>query len=351
MIESTESRRSPRSSLVLRGCAAPTTRHSRRRRRRRRRARVGAAPSAPSRRSAAVAAAELRSGARRRPSASPSTGRRTPTTPGSSSRESKGWYRDAGDRAPGPAVRHAAPEDLLDAAPGRCGISFQDSMTFAVAAGADIVSVVAILQHTASAIAVLADRADHAAARARRQDVRGLRLPERGARRCKAVIKADGGKGDVQGRDARTAPRTRRSTSTRPTSRSRSPPGRASRPPSAGSSCATSSSRDYGFPDFYQVVLACSTDLLAKHPDVARRFVAATGRGFAVRRDRPGRGRRRSSSPRTPACSTRTRSCPGRAPKFLATGGYLVDATGQVGPPDARAVDRATRSSCTTRAS
>jgi len=31
---------------------------------------------------------------------------------------------------------------------------------------------------------------------------------------------------------------------------------------------------DYGFPDFYQVVIACSNDWLAGHPDVARRFVA-----------------------------------------------------------------------------
>ena len=39
---------------------------------------------------------------------------------------------------------------------------------------------------------------------------------------------------------------------------------------------------DYGFPDFYQVVIACSDDFLTAHPDVARRFVAATQRGYAL---------------------------------------------------------------------
>jgi ABC-type nitrate/sulfonate/bicarbonate transport system substrate-binding protein len=37
---------------------------------------------------------------------------------------------------------------------------------------------------------------------------------------------------------------------------------------------------DYGFPDFYQVVLACDTDWLARDPEAARAFVAATARGF-----------------------------------------------------------------------
>ena len=88
---------------------------------------------------------------------------------------------------------------------------------------------------------VLADRPDPAAARPRRQDVRRLRLPERGA---DAQVRDPGRRrqGRLQGRDARHARRTRRSTRSRSTSRSRSRRGRASRPASAASSCATSSS-------------------------------------------------------------------------------------------------------------
>ena len=38
---------------------------------------------------------------------------------------------------------------------------------------------------------------------------------------------------------------------------------------------------DYGFPDFYQVVLACDRGWLAKDPAAAKAFVGATVRGFA----------------------------------------------------------------------
>ena len=48
------------------------------------------------------------------------------------------------------------PEALIAAGQAECGISFQDALTFAAAAGAPVVSVMAILQHTAQEIAVLA---------------------------------------------------------------------------------------------------------------------------------------------------------------------------------------------------
>ncbi len=44
---------------------------------------------------------------------------------------------------------------------------------------------------------------------------------------------------------------------------------------------------DYGFPDFYQVVLACDSRWLAAEPDLARAFVAATVRGFELAADDP----------------------------------------------------------------
>ena len=71
--------------------------------------------------------------------------------------QEKGWYREAGVALDVLPYGGTAPEALLAAHQAECGISFQDSMTFAVAAGAPIVSVMAILQHTAQDIAVLAD--------------------------------------------------------------------------------------------------------------------------------------------------------------------------------------------------
>jgi ABC-type nitrate/sulfonate/bicarbonate transport system substrate-binding protein len=69
----------------------------------------------------------------------------------------RGGYAAAGINLQILPYATSAPETLLAAHQAECGISFQDSLTFAVAAGADIVSVAAILQRTASAIGVLAD--------------------------------------------------------------------------------------------------------------------------------------------------------------------------------------------------
>ena len=84
---------------------------------------------------------------------------------------------------------------------------------------------------------------------------------------------------------------------------------------------------DYGFPDFYQVVLACDRRVAGAASRTPRG--GSSGRRSAAsssRPQRPGRGRGDPRRPRTPACSTRTRSCRRRAQEFLASGGYLVDA-------------------------
>ena len=44
---------------------------------------------------------------------------------------------------------------------------------------------------------------------------------------------------------------------------------------------------DFGFPDFYQVVLATNQTWLGKNADLARRFVRATARGFEYAAQQP----------------------------------------------------------------
>ena len=71
-----------------------------------------------------------------------------------------------------------SPDTLVSAGAAEFGISFQDSFTYSKAAGADITSVMAVLQHWGSEIAVRADRADITSpARPRRPDLRRLRRP------------------------------------------------------------------------------------------------------------------------------------------------------------------------------
>ena len=161
--------------------------------------------------------------------------------------------------------------------------------------------------------AVLADRPDPAAAGPRRQDVRRLRLPERGA--------------DAQGRSSRpTAARATFTVATldaaayealyeqaRPTSRSRSRPGRASRPSNAASTCATSSSRTMASPTSTRSSSPAIGSGSRRHPDAARRFVGATRPRLRSSPSTSPTMPPRCSSPRTRVSSTRIRTCHGQA--------------------------------------
>ena len=106
----------------------------------------------------------------------------------------EGWYRDAGIDFQVLPYATATPETLLAAHQAECGISFQDSMTFAVASGADIVSVAAILQKTASAIGVLANGNIQRPRDLDGKTYAGFGYPNE-VPTLKAVIQADGGKG------------------------------------------------------------------------------------------------------------------------------------------------------------
>ena len=229
------------------------------------------------------------------------------------------------------------PEALIAAGQAECGISFQDALTFAVAAGAPIVSVMAILQHTAQEIAVLASSDITRPRDLDGKTYAGFGYPNEEPT-LKAVIKADGGKGDVHDRRRSTPRPTRRCTPSGPTSSITFAAWEGIEAEQRGIELRTFAFTDYGFPDFYQVVLACDSRL-------ARR-ASRTSRG---RSSRPPSAASSSPPPtrttpppswsrRTRASSTRTRSCPARASGSSPTGGYLVDAHGRRRTPDAGAV-------------
>jgi len=178
----------------------------------------------------------------------------------------EGWYRDAGIDLKVLPYATAAPETLLAAHQAECGISFQDSMTFAVAKGADIVSVAAILQKTASAIGVLASSQIQRPRDLDGKIYAGFGYPNE-VPTLKAVIQADGGKGDfkVATLDAAAyeALYNHQADFTIPFT--------------AWEGVEATMRHidlryfrfsDYGFPEFYQVVLACDRQWLDKDPDV-----------------------------------------------------------------------------------
>ncbi len=229
-----------------------------------------------------------------------------------------------------------------------CGISFQDSLTFAVAAGAPIVSVMAVLQHTAQQIAVLASSD---ITRPRDLDGRtyaGFGYPNEEPT-LKSVIKADGGTGtfktvtlDTAAYEALYAKRADFVITFAAWEGIEAA--------QRGIKLRTFDFGDYGFPDFYQVVIACDSRWLAAKPDLARAFVAATVRGLRIRRRRSRRGSRPSSSPRTRACSTATPTCRRQARSSSHRAGSCATrrapSAGRRWPSG-----RATRGSCTTTSS
>lgn len=197
----------------------------------------------------------------------------------------EGWYREAGIDVQVLPYATAVPETLLAAHQAECGISFQDSMTFAVAAGADIVSVAAILQKTASAIAVLADGAIKSPKDLDGKTYAGFGYPNE-VPTLKAVIKADGGTGTftVATLDAAAyeALYSKRADFTIVFT-----PWEGVEAHERGIALRYFQFSDYGFPEFYQVVLACDRQWLDRDPDAARRFVGATARGFQFAAEQP----------------------------------------------------------------
>ena len=112
--------------------------------------------------------------------------------------QQQGWFRDAGLDVQILPYNSTSPDTLVSSGAAEFGISFQDSFTVSKAAGADITSVLAVLQHWGTEIGVRADRADIRSPR----DLDGKTYGGFGAAyevpKMQAVIRAAGGKGDFR---------------------------------------------------------------------------------------------------------------------------------------------------------
>ena len=240
----------------------------------------------------------------------------------------KAWYAPAGIDLKILPYASATPETLLAAHEADCGISFQDSMTFAVAAGADIVSVAAILQRTASAIGVLADSPIQRPRDLDGKTYAGFGYPNEDPT-LKFVIKADGGTGVFKTATldsaAYEALYNHRADFTIPFTA-----WEGVEADQRGIKLRYFQFADYGFPDFYQVVLACDRQWLEKDPDAAKRFVAATAAGFAFSAQHPDEAAALLVS-ENPGVFDANKDLPRASQEFLVKGGFLLDAQGTFG--------------------
>ena len=220
-------------------------------------------------------------------------------------------------------------------------------MTFAVAAGADIVSVAAILQKTASAIGVLADGPIQRPRDLDGKTYAGFGYPNEDPT-LKFVIKADGGKGDVQDRDPR---RRGLRGALQPAGGLHDPVHRLGgrRGDAAGHQAALLPVRRLRLP---RVLPGRPRLRPAVAPEGPRRGEAvrgATVKGFQFAADNADEAAAILVS-ENPGVFDANKELPKASQEFLDQGHYLVDASGDVRDADPRALDGATRSSCTTRA-
>jgi ABC-type nitrate/sulfonate/bicarbonate transport system substrate-binding protein len=200
--------------------------------------------------------------------------------------QQQGWFRDAGLDVQILPYNSTSPDTLVSAGAAEFGISFQDSFTVSKAAGADITSVLAVLQHWGTAIGVRADRADLRSPR----DLDGKTYGGFGAAyevpKMQAVIRAAGGKGDfktvVLGTSAYEALYAGQVDFTEPFLAWEGIEAQLSNQP-----LKTFAYTDYGFPDAYSVIVIGNSPWLAAHADAAKAFVGALQRGYQLGADDP----------------------------------------------------------------
>jgi len=243
--------------------------------------------------------------------------------------QAKGWYYQSGIALQILPYASATPETLLAAHQAECGISFQDSMTFAVAAGANIVSVAAILQKTASAIGVLAESPIQRPRDLDGKTYAGFGYPNE-VPTLKSVIQADGGVGDftVATLDAAAyeALYQKKADFTIPFTAWEGVEAEL-----RGIPLRYFHFSDYGFPEFYQVVLACDRQWVETNPDTARQFIRATVMGLQFSNDHPDEAAAMLVAA-NPGVFDANPDLPKASQEFLADGGYLVDSSGKAGP-------------------
>jgi NitT/TauT family transport system substrate-binding protein len=202
--------------------------------------------------------------------------------------QQEGWFRDAGLDVQFLPYNSTSPDTLVSSGAAEFGVSFQDSFSFSKAAGADITSVLGVLQHWGTGIAVRADRADITSPRDLDGKVYGgFGGPGEGPK-MRAVIRDAGGQGNfstvVLGTAAYEALYAGQVDFTEPFVAWEGIEAEL-----RGQPLKTFSYTDYGFPDAYGVLLIGNSPWLAAHPDRAAAFVQAAQRGYQLAADDPAR--------------------------------------------------------------
>lgn len=198
----------------------------------------------------------------------------------------EGYFEDAGLDVEVLPYNSSSPDTLVGAGQAEFGISFQSSATMSRSAGLPVTSVFAVLQHTATSIAVSAERTELRTP----ADLDGLTYagfggPDEEAR-MRQVIQNAGGTGEfesvVLGTSAYEAVYSGAADFTEPFIA-----WEGIEAEMHGEPLTFMRYEDYGFPDSYNVVVVGNDEWIEENQETAKAFVGALQQGYQLAADEP----------------------------------------------------------------
>ncbi len=198
----------------------------------------------------------------------------------------EGYFAEAGVDVEILPYNDTQPDQLVDSGNAEFGVSFHDASVMAQAAGANVISVMAPLQHWATAIGVRAD--DESITRPR--DLDGKTYAGFGAPYeepvLREVIRMDGGEGNFKtvtlGTSAYEALYSGKVDFTIPFVAWEVIEAKHN-----GTPMKYFEYTDFGFPDSYAIVIDGNRDWLEEHPEKAKAFVGALQKGYEFAAENP----------------------------------------------------------------
>jgi len=192
--------------------------------------------------------------------------------------QEKGFYEEAGVNLKILPYSEAAADTIVGAGKANCGITSQDNLPVAVAAGTDEVSVMPILQHQVNALIVKKDSKFKSPKDLSGATYGGFGLPFE-VPVVDEMIKFDGGSGDVKNVILNTGAYEAVYNGQVDTSLGFRT-WELIEAKDRGIELREFPVQDYGVPDTYNVLLACNGEWLKENPELAKAFVQATAKGF-----------------------------------------------------------------------
>jgi ABC-type nitrate/sulfonate/bicarbonate transport system substrate-binding protein len=192
--------------------------------------------------------------------------------------QEKGFYEEAGVNLKILPYSEAAADTIVGAGKANCGITSQDNLPVAVAAGTDEVSVMPILQHQVNALIVKKDSKFKSPKDLSGATYGGFGLPFE-VPVVDEMVKFDGGSGEVKNVILNTGAYEAVYNGQVDTSLGFRT-WELIEAKDRGIELREFPVQDYGVPDTYNVLLACNGDWLKENPELAKAFVQATAKGF-----------------------------------------------------------------------